>query len=269
MSEVPRQAPLGERYASTTRPVPPGVAETHPGDHNGGDGGPPAGDGPGSRPPERRGRSFLAELPVLVLVAFVLALLLKTFLVQAFYIPSESMLPTLAVGDRVLVNKIAHEFREPQRGEVVVFTQEDAVPGDAGPDGLAERAWEFVAGGFGLTEPGDKDFIKRIIGLPGETIEMREGVVYIDDDPVPEAAALDGGYLSEPDMTDFGPTEVPDDHYFMMGDNRPNSSDSRSMLDTIPEDQLVGRAFVVIWPMDRLSGLEIADYDPEAATTAR
>ncbi len=197
---------------------------------------------------------------MLVLVAFVLALLLKTFLVQAFFIPSESMLPTLAVGDRVLVNKIAHEFREPRRGEVVVFTQADAVDGDPGPDGIVERAWEFVAGGFGITEPGDKDFIKRIIGLPGETIEMRDGVVHVDGEPVSEDPATEGGYLSQLDMNDFGPTEIPDDHYFMMGDNRPNSSDSRSMLDTIPDDQLVGRAFVVIWPPGRLSTLPIADY---------
>ena len=207
---------------------------------------------------------------MLVLVAFVLALLLKTFLVQAFFIPSESMLPTLTVGDRVLVNKVAHEFREPHRGEVVVFTQADAVAGDPGPDGIVERAWEFVAGGFGIAEPGDKDFIKRIIGLPGETIEMRDGVVHVDDEPISEDPAAEGGYLSQPDMTDFGPTEIADDHYFMMGDNRPNSSDSRSMLDTIPDDQLVGRAFVVIWPPGRVSTLPIADYgDGVPASAAR
>ena len=218
-------------------------------------------------PPPRRRRSFLAELPILVLVAFVLALLLKTFLVQAFFIPSESMLPTLAVGDRVLVNKVAHELREPRRGEVVVFTQADAVA-DPGPDGIVERAWDFVAGGFGITEPGDKDFIKRIIGLPGETIEMRDGVVHVEGEPVVEQRAAEGGYLSEPDMTDFGPTEIPSGHYFMMGDNRPNSSDSRSLLDTIPDDQLVGRAFVVIWPPGRFSTLPIAEYGDDVPASA-
>lgn len=209
----------------------------------------------------RRRRSFFAELPVLVLVAFVLAFVLKTFLVQAFYIPSESMLPTLEVGDRVLVNKLVHEFREPRRGEVVVFSHEDAAVGPVPDDGMLVRLWETVAGGFGLAVAPEKDFIKRIIGLPGETIEMREGVVSVDGVAIPEAAAEEGGYLSRPDTVDFGPTEIPQGHYFVMGDNRPNSSDSRSLLDTIPEEELVGRAFVVIWPLDRLSTLSIGDYE--------
>ncbi|WP_165491832.1 signal peptidase I [Egibacter rhizosphaerae] len=229
-----------------------------------------AGDGAASEPEpsdggddgggRRRGLgSFLAELPILVVVAFVLALLLKTFIAQAFYIPSESMVPTLEVGDRVLVNKLAHEFRDPERGEIVVFTQEDGGPA-APSDGILERLQDTITSGFGVVPEGEKDFIKRIVGMPGETIEMRDGVVYIDGDPLPEDAIDDGGYLSEPDMVDFGPEEVPEGEYFMMGDNRPNSSDSRALLDTISEENLVGRAFVVIWPGSRLSTLEIPDY---------
>lgn len=216
---------------------------------------------PGGR---RRQRSFLVELPVLVLIAFVLALLLKTFVVQAFYIPSESMLPTLAVGDRVLVNKLVHEVRDPERGEVVVFTHDDEVPGAAEAEGLLDQFLDTIAGGFGASTGGEKDFIKRIIGLPGETIEMRDGVVLIDGEPVAEAPEAEGGYLSRPDVVDFGPTEVPEGEYFMMGDNRPNSSDSRSLIDTVPEEDLIGRAFVVIWPPGRLSALPLPDYDASA-----
>jgi signal peptidase I len=214
--------------------------------------------------PRKRG-SFFAELPVLVLVAFVLALLLKTFLIQAFFIPSESMLPTLEVGDRVLVNKLAHDFREPQRGEVIVFSQEDGFPGVEPSSNPLVRVVQALGSGLGFVQSGEKDFIKRIIGMPGEEIEMREGVVYADGNPLYETTQDNGGYLTRPDLMDFGPVQIPEDEYFLMGDNRPNSSDSRSMLGTIPREDVVGRAFAVVWPFDRLSVLSIADYDDEAA----
>jgi signal peptidase I len=223
----------------------------------------PATAGEGHAPPaEGKGRrSFLAELPVLVLIAFVLALLLKTFLVQAFFIPSSSMEPTLSIHDRVLVNKTAYTFREPHRGEVVVFT--DRIDnGEPVPDeGLVERAVSFVASGFGFGHQDDRDYIKRIIGLPGETLEMRDGIVRIDGEPLPEATATDGGYLTAPDLTDYGPVEIPEGQYFMMGDNRPNSADSRVSIGTVPRDDIVGRAFVVIWPLPRVDTLPIAAYD--------
>ena len=200
-------------------------------------------------------RSFLAELPVLVLVAFVLALLLKTFLIQAFYIPSESMVPTLAIGDRVLVNKVVYEAREPRRGEVVVFRED----GDLlGPDtrSVGERTLDFLTSGLG-GPPSERDFIKRIIGLPGETIEVRAGVVHIDGQRLPESLAGEGGYLAEADVADFGPLQVPEDQYFMMGDNRRQSADSRSAMGTIDREDLIGRAFVVIWPLGRADTLPI------------
>jgi signal peptidase I len=205
----------------------------------------------------RGGRSFWAELPVLIIVALLLAVLLKTFVVQAFYIPSSSMEPTLQVGDRVLVSKMAYWWREPVRGEVVVFTE-----GDGGDDGgnPVVGALQSLAAGVGVAQPSERDFIKRIIGLPGETIEMRGGVVYVDGQPLPEAASTDGGYLSRPDLTDFGPVTVEPGHYFMMGDNRPNSADSRYGLGQIPRDQILGRAFVIIWPVGSADGLPIAEY---------
>ncbi|MGH3665227.1 MAG: signal peptidase I, partial [Egibacteraceae bacterium] len=129
-------------------------------------------------------RSFLAELPVLVLIAFVLALVLKTFLVQAFYIPSQSMEPTLQVNDRVLVNKVVYRLREPHRGEVIVFANPDVMAEEQG--NVVERVLRDLGSGLGMSQPFEKDFIKRIIGLPGETVEMRDGVVLVDGRPLPE-----------------------------------------------------------------------------------
>ena len=212
---------------------------------------------PGSEETRRGGGvlGFLAELPALLLVAFVLAVLLKTFLLQAFWIPSESMVPTLEVNDRVLVNKLIYRFREPGRGDIVVFSD----PAATISDGLAERLWESLTSGFGLTPPGEEDFIKRVIGLPGETVEVRDGVVYIDGVPLEEDLVTDGGYLGG-ETEDYGPFPVPEDEYFVMGDNRPFSADSRSLLGTIPRDHIVGRAFVLIWPPGRAEMLSPPDY---------
>jgi len=217
-------------------------------------------DEPPDQPDERKHRSFLAELPVLIAIAFVLALLLKTFLVQAFYIPSASMEPTLLIGDRVLVNKVVYRLREPRRGEIVVFSKDDGQA--VQPQGnVVERLLRSLSSGLGVSPSGEKDYIKRIIGLPGETIEMRDGVVYVDGREVPEAPTDEGGYLAARDPNDFGPVEVPDGEYFMMGDNRQNSSDSRfPQLGTIPRDAVIGRAFVTIWPVARLDTLPGARY---------
>lgn len=217
---------------------------------------------PPAEEPEEEGkkrRSFFTELPVLVVIAFVLALVLKTFLIQAFFIPSSSMEPTLQVSDRVLVNKLAYTLREPRRGEVAVFTDHEA--GAEADTGLMDRITDAVSAGLGLPRSGERDFIKRIIGLPGETVSMHDGTVFIDDEPLPESPVSNGGYLSADDLSDFGPVTVPDDEYFVMGDNRPRSADSRAGLGTIPREDLIGRAFVVIWPPSHVDTLPIADYD--------
>ena len=229
----------------------------------------PAGEPDDESAEEPKHRSFFAELPVLVAIAFVLALLLKTFLIQAFYIPSASMEPTLLIGDRVLVNKVIYELREPRRGEVVVFTKDD---GTAPPEGnVVERFLRSLSSGLGVSPSGEKDYIKRIIGLPGDTVQMTDGVVMINGTPLPEATTTEGGYLAERDPNDFGPAVVPDGEYFMMGDNRQNSSDSRfPQLGTIPREAIVGRAFVTIWPVSQIGTLPGADYaGADLQTSAR
>jgi signal peptidase I len=205
----------------------------------------PGQQGPGRHRPSDRTRpsgplGFFRELPGLILVAFVLALLIKTFLVQAFYIPSQSMEPTLLVGDRVLVNKFIYAFREPRRGEIIVFENPRLNQPDRNP---LSAFWHWIIEGLGVSTDPEKDFIKRVIGLPGETIDITGGRVFVDGKRIEEP------YLNtERDRGDYGPFHVPEGHLFVMGDNRPNSQDSRSALGFIPRDKVVGRAFILIWP---------------------
>lgn len=171
------------------------------------------------------------EWVAVIVGALVVALVVKTFLFQAFYIPSGSMEPTLEKGDRVLVNKLSYDLHDVNRGDVVVFE----LPADkVGADGI-------------------KDLIKRVIGLPGDVIETRNGVVYINGRRLKEP------YLPDGVTTDHPPIErqtVPEDHVFVMGDNRDNSADSRYVSrGPIPIDTIVGRAFVLVWPPADIGGL--------------
>jgi signal peptidase I len=189
---------------------------------------------------------FFKELPGLIIIAFALALLIKTFLIQAFYIPSESMVPTLRIGDRVLVNKLVYDFGEPQRGDVVVFENPDLVEEDRN---IFEVVWDWLVEGLGFSADPTRDFIKRVVGLPGDTVEMQNGKVYVNGQLVQEP------YISNRGAQDFAPTQVKPDHVFVMGDNRPNSQDSRSALGQIPMDKVVGKAFVLLWPPSRIEWL--------------
>lgn len=189
--------------------------------------------GPGA-PAPRRGRSgrrrrpasgprVVLEWVVLIVAALLVALVIKTFLFQAFYIPSESMVPTLQVGDRVLVNKLSYDLHDVHRQDVVVFKAPKAA------------------------ETGDiEDLVKRVIGLPGDTVEARDGKVYVN-----------GTVLSEPYLpagtqtTNLPPTTVPPGYMFVMGDNREASKDSR-IFGPVKESAIVGRVFVRIWPLSRI-----------------
>ena len=194
-------------------------------------------------------KPFWKELPVLVVIAFAAALLIKTFALQAFYIPSASMEPTLENGDRVLVEKISYRFGGPERGDVVVFEREVATVEPPDEGSFVDDVTDGVKSLFGFPTEGTQDFIKRVMAVSGDTIEGRDGVVYVNGEPVEEP------YLPEGTETaDFPSFPVPQGEIFVMGDNRGNSDDSRS-IGSIPETDVVGRAFVLIWPLGDMSGL--------------
>jgi len=186
------------------------------------------GVGPG-RSPEKRDRAprkggGLLEFLVILLVAFALVFgVVRPFILEAFYIPSESMEPTLDVGERVFVNKFVYRFSEPERGDIIVFRS---------------------------TEGGNEDLIKRVVGLPGDTIEVRDGVLFVNGEHREEP------YLNKqfPDSGSYGPITVPPNHLFMMGDNRANSRDSR-FFGPLPFENIEGEAFVSFWPPSRVGFL--------------
>lgn len=191
--------------------------------------------------------SFLIELPILVLVALVVAVLIKTFLVQAFWIPSGSMIHTLEINDRVLVNKLSYVFGEPESGDIVVFDPPFGAEVENEP--LLEAVVRTIAESLGLQTPAVEDLIKRVIAVGGEEIEVLNNEVLVDGVPIDEPY-LDESVL----MPDFGPVQVPAGTVFVMGDNRPRSQDSRR-FGPIEVDSIVGRAFVRVWPFDRWGGL--------------
>jgi signal peptidase I len=195
-------------------------------------------------PEKPRRRSFIAELPGLLLTALVIAVVIKTFLLQPFWIPSESMLPTIEVNDRVMVNKLAYRLGEPQRGDVVVFRDPRV---EETEESIPEAVIRSVLEAVGIRTRGDEDLIKRVVGLPGETIEVRGNHVMVN------GSALDEPYLPEVFMPDEPPITVGEDEVFVMGDNRDASFDSRR-FGPIHLDDLVGEAFVTIWPISHFGG---------------
>lgn len=192
----------------------------------------------GDRTPSaaRRGTRALLEWGAVILGALAVALLIKTFLVQAYFIPSESMVPTLNIDDRVLVNKLSYRVGEIERGQVVVFHRPEGWDGD------------------------DEDLIKRVIATSGETITITDGQVYIGEQLLQEPYLPDGvttgGFVDQEGCVDPTPTSctIPEAHIFVMGDNRGRSHDSR-FEGPIPESDVVGRAFVKVWPLGDVTGL--------------
>ena len=175
---------------------------------------------PGERkesPTAKKGGGFLEFLVILV-VAFALVFgFVRPFVLEAFYIPSESMVPTLLVGDRVFVNKFVYRFWEPERGDIVVF---QSVEGEG------------------------EDLIKRVIGAPGDRVAIINGVLHVNGEPQEESYVRDGRPL---DSGPNGPTRVPEGEVFVMGDNRANSRDSR-FFGPVPVENIEGEAFASFWP---------------------
>lgn len=186
----------------------------------------------GAGPPDRAPRSgrWVLEWSVVIVAAVLLAFGVRTYVAQMFYIPSGSMLPTLQIGDRIVVDKLAYRFGSVHRGDIVVFARPPLVDADY------------------------TDLVKRVIGLPGETIGLRDGHVTINGKILDEPWLPQPEPLSEPSSLPEGfslthPYTIPADHYFVMGDNRPDSEDSR-YFGPIPGSLIVGKMVLRVWPLD-------------------
>jgi signal peptidase I len=170
-----------------------------------------------------------------------LAFGIRTFVAEARYIPSGSMLPTLEINDRLIIDKVGYRFDEPERGDIVVFRPTDEL-----------RRQNF------------KDaFIKRVIGLPGDTVEVRDSKVFVNGGEIQEQ------YIFEKPNYQWGPEVVPKDQYIVFGDNRNNSYDSH-YWGFVPREKIIGRAAVRFWPPKRVGGVEDTQYSvtPETGNSA-
>lgn len=160
----------------------------------------------------------------LLLLAAILAFVIRGWIAEPRFIPSDSMLPTLHVGDRLIVEKVSYQLHPPQPGDIVVFQP---------PPVLQQAGYR-----------ADQAFIKRVIAQPGQTVQVRQGQVFVDGQPLTEP------YLAEPPAYEWGPYEVPEGGLFVMGDNRNNSNDSH-IWGFLPTSNVIGRAWLRFWPLDR------------------
>ncbi|NEQ97789.1 MAG: signal peptidase I [Cyanothece sp. SIO2G6] len=160
-----------------------------------------------------------------VAIALLLSIFIRLFVAEPRFIPSDSMVPTLAVGDRLVIEKVSYRFTQPKFGDIVVFR----------PPAILQEYF-----GFG----DDQAFIKRVIGTPGDRIRIENGIVYVNDQP------LDEPYIAAPPNYTLVPVQVPPNAYFVMGDNRNNSNDSH-VWGFLPEQNMIGRAILRFWPLER------------------
>ena len=255
-----------------------GPAEVVPGDSE-----EPSSDNQAEPPSEGTGRSarrraqakkgsLLRELPVLLLVAFVLALVVKTFFVQAFFIPSGSMMQTLngctgCTGDRVLVNKVPYWFGgEPEPGDIVVFKGPDTWTPEVTvtePDNWFSTALLWLGRTVGVAPPSEDDFVKRVIAVGGQTVQCcdAEGRVTVDGQPLDEPYIFENTPI---ESRAFGPVTVKQGRLWVMGDHRSASADSKVHMGdqysgTIAVEDVIGKAAMIVWPVSRFGMLDSPD----------
>ncbi len=240
----------------------------------------PAGRRRRGRGGEAKKGSLLRELPVLLVVAFLLALVVKTFVVQAFFIPSGSMEQTLhgcpgCTGDRVLVNKVPYWFGEPEPGDVVVFKGPDTWSPEvsvAEPENAFTGALLWLGRTVGVAPPSEDDFVKRVIAVGGQTVQCcdAEGRVTVDGVPLDEPYIFENTPI---DQRAFGPVTVPEGRLWVMGDHRSASADSKAHMGdrysgTIGVDDVIGKAAVIVWPVSRLGFVGSPDIQDVGAASA-
>jgi signal peptidase I len=250
----PHRRPPGNRRADATAP------------------GAPLGAGGGrGRARAATGGSLLRELPVLLLIAFVLALVVKTFFVQAFFIPSGSMEQTLhgctgCTGDRVLVNKVPYWFGEPEPGDIVVFKGPDTWT----PEVDVTKPGNWFTGGLlwlgrtiGVAPPSEDDFVKRVVAVAGQTVECcdAQGRVLVDGEPLDEPYIFENTPM---ESRGFTPVTVPEGRLWVMGDHRSASADSKQHMGdryfgTVGVDDVIGKAALIVWPVSRFTLLDSPD----------
>lgn len=182
------------------------------------------------------------EIVIILVIAGIVAVLIQSFFLKAFIIPSSSMSPTLQVGDRVMVDRVTYYFRKPRRGDIIVFRFPPTAPQALNTTNPFYWPFEQIGETLHLTHRmGGSPYVKRVIATEGETIEIRKGDVYIDGKKIMEDYKV-------PDSYDMPPTKIPKGQLFAMGDNRPNSRDSR-YWGTVPYRSIIGKVFLIWWPL--------------------
>lgn len=189
------------------------------------------------KPPQDTENPWIEGIKTIGLAA-VLAFGIRTLVAEARYIPTGSMLPTLQINDRLIIDKVSYRFKDPHRGDIIVFTPPDSASLCTGQP------------------PPIKDaYIKRVIGLPGESVEVREGKVYINKQPLQEK------YIEEIPHYPYGPAVVPQNSYLVLGDNRNQSCDSH-YWGYVPKPNIIGRAIVRFWPLNRTGSIDSSPLYP-------
>ena len=243
---------------------------------------------PGKKAPQR---SFLKELPILLLVALVLSFVIQTFLARVYVIPSESMEPTLLgcagcgiTNDRIVVDKVGYHFSDPRPGDVVVFKGPNSWSSEftsVQSGNVLVRGLQQVGAVVGLAPPDERDFVKRVVATGGQTVQCcdAQGHVQVDGTPLSEPYVVNDFPFAagQQDCTTpavsgrcFAPVTVPAGHLWMMGDNRNNSADSRYHVGddargTVPVDNVIGKARIVVVPVSRWQTVDSPQINPTAS----